>query len=280
MNVGSLNNKGVELSLDGNIINSKKVLWKWNANFSHNKNKILKLDESVAEEGIKGSFRIMKEGGSLYQGYMYKYAGVNKENGAALYWAQDDNGKDYKTENFSKAAKYDIGDFLPKLTGGFGTSVSAFGFDFSVQCSYQLGGRYYDGSYQALMHTQNNAGNGLHKDLLKAWTPSNRDTDVPRWDGDIQVSQSVVDRSAVSSNYLSLDNITLGYTVPAKLVSKIKLASVRFYVSGENIAVLSARQGVDPRFSVGLGGYTSGGSLNQSYYSARRTVTGGVTVTF
>ena len=280
VNVGSLNNKGVELSLDGNIINSKKVLWRWNANFSHNKNKILKLDPSVSEEGIKGSFRIIKEGGSLYEGYMYKYAGVNKENGAALYWAIDDNGKEYKTENFSKASQYDIGDFLPKLSGGLGTTVSAFGFDFSVQCSYQLGGRYYDGSYQALMQTQSNAGNGLHKDLLKAWTPTNRDTDVPRWDGDIQVSQSAVDRFAISSNYLSLDNITLGYTVPAKLVNKIKLSSVRFYVSGENLAVLSARQGVDPRFSVGLGGYTSGGSLNQSYYSARRTITGGVTVTF
>ena len=286
VNVGSLNNKGIELGLDGNIINTKNVNWSWNANLSHNVNRIISLDESVSEEGIKGSFRIVRVGGSLYQGYMYKYAGVNKENGAALYYMDevdengDPTGNVVTTENFSKATHYDIGDFLPKLTGGFGTSVNAYGFDFSVQLSYQLGGRYYDGNYQALMHSQNNAGNGIHKDILKAWTPTNTETNVPRWDGDTQVAQSAVDRFIVSSNYLSLDNITLGYTLPAKFVKKIKLSSVRFYVTGENLYVFSARQGVDPRFGVGLGGYTSGSGINQSYYSARRTITGGVTVMF
>lgn len=285
VNVGSLRNNGVELALDGNIISTRKVQWTWNANFSHNKNTIIALDDSVSEEGIKGSYRIVREGGSLYQGYMYKYAGVDKETGAALYYMDelDADGNvtgQTTTSNFSKATHYDIGDFLPKLTGGLGTSVSAYGFDFSVQCSYQLGGRYYDGNYQALMHSQNNAGSNLHKDILKAWTPSNTDTDVPRWDGDTQVGQSAVDRFVISSNYLSLDNVTLGYTLPAKIVNKLNLSSVRFYVTGENLAVLSARKGVDPRFSVGLGGYTGGSGINQSYYSARRTVTGGITLMF
>ena len=285
VNVGSLNNKGVELTLDGSLVKSKNLLWTWNANMSHNVNRILSLDESVSEEGIKGSFRIVRVGGSLYQGYMFKYAGVDKTNGAALYYMDttDDDGNvtgQTTTDNFSKATHYDIGDFLPKLSGGFGTSIASNGFDFSVQCSYQLGGRYYDGNYQALMHSQNNAGNGIHKDILKAWTPTNTNTNVPRWDGDVQVAQSAVDRFIVSSNYLSLDNITLGYTVPVKYTSKINLSSVRFYVTGENLYVLSARKGVDPRFGVGLGGYTSGSGINQSFYSARRTITGGVTVMF
>lgn len=286
VNVGSLNNKGIELALDGNIINTKNLLWTWNANVSHNVNKILSLDESVSEEGIKGSFRIVRVGGSLYQGYMYKYAGVDKETGAALYYMdevdEDDNptGNIVTTTNFSKATHYDIGDFLPKLTGGFGTAFSSHGFDFAVQMSYQLGGRYYDGNYQALMHSQNNAGNAIHKDILKAWTPTNTETNVPRWDGDTQVAQSAVDRFIISSNYLSFDNITLGYTLPAKLTNMIKLSSVRLYVTGENLYVLSARQGVDPRFGTGLGGYTSGSGINQSFYSARRTITGGVTVMF
>ena len=285
VNVGSLRNNGIELSLDGNIIRNKNILWTWNANLSHNKNKIISLDPTVSEEGIKGSYRIVRVGGSLYQGYMFKYAGVDKSTGAALYYMDttDDDGNvtgQTTTDNFSKATHYDIGDFLPKLTGGLGTSVSAYGFDFSVQCSYQLGGRYYDGNYQALMHSQNNAGSALHKDILKAWTPDNTDTDVPRWDGDIQVGQSAVDRFAISSNYLSLDNVTLGYTLPAKIVNKLNISSVRFYVTGENLAVLSARKGVDPRFGVGLGGYTSGSGVNQSYYSARRTITGGLTLMF
>ena len=296
VNVGSLNNKGIELALDGSIVRTRNVQWTWNANASHNVNKMISLDDSVSEEGIKGSFRIVRVGGSLYEGYMWKYAGVDKETGEALYYKNvyEQTGVDEKgnpvysdkvigqttTANFSTADKYDIGDFLPKLTGGFGTSLNAFGFDFAIQCSYQLGGRYYDGNYQALMHSQNNAGSALHKDILKAWTPENTDTNVPRWDGDTQVSQSAVDRFVISSNYLSLDNVSLGYTLPFSLTSKFNLSSVRFYVSGENLYVLSARQGVDPRFGVGLGGYTSGSGINQSYYSARRTITGGVTVMF
>ena len=285
VNVGSLNNKGVELTLDGKIVSTRKVQWTWNANFTHNKNEILKLDDSVSEKGIRGSYRIVREGGSLYQGYMYKYAGVDKETGAALYYKDitDEDGNvtgQETTDTFSKATQYDIGDFLPKLSGGFGTSIAAYGFDFSVQCSYQLGGRFYDGNYQALMHSQNNAGNAIHKDILNAWTPTNTNTDIPRWDGDTQVGQSAVDRFIVTSNYLSLDNITLGYTIPTKYTSKLNLSSVRFYVTGENVAVLSARKGVDPRFTVGLGGYTSGSGVSQSYYSARRTVTGGITVMF
>jgi hypothetical protein len=63
-------------------------------------------------------------------------------------------------------------------------------------------------------------------------------------------------------------------------MSKIKVAGLRVYVSGENLAVLSARQGIDPRFSMGLGSYTSGSGLNSGNYSAMRTITGGITLTF
>ena len=285
VNVGKLNNKGIELSLDGSIIRTKNVLWSWNANFSHNVNKILELDPSVSEDGIRSNSQIIEVGGTLYDGFMRKYAGVDKETGEALYYMDvlDEEGNvtgQETTANFSKATQYRLGTFLPKLTGGFGTSLSAYGFDLSAQLSYQLGGRYYDGEYQALMLSQDNKGLAIHKDLLKAWTPENTDTDVPRLDGDAQVGQTNVDRYVISSNFLSLNNVTLGYTLPAKLTGKIKLSSVRFYVTGENLAVLSARQGVDPRFSVGLGGYTSGSGINQSYYSSRRTITGGVTVMF
>ena len=217
---------------------------------------------------------------------MRKYAGVDKETGAALYYkkVKDDKGEwtgeSEKTTVFSDADQYEVGSILPKLYGGFGTSLNAYGIDFSVQCSYQLGGRYYDGTYQALMQTQDNPGSNIHKDALLAWTPENTNTDIPRWDGDTQVGQTAVDRFLVSSNYLSINNVTLGYTLPTKLVQKVKLGSVRFYVAGENLYVFSARKGVDPRFSVGLGSYTSGSGISNSAYSALRNITGGVTVTF
>ncbi|MBR1632402.1 MAG: SusC/RagA family TonB-linked outer membrane protein [Bacteroidales bacterium] len=295
VNVGSMINTGFELTLDGNIIRTKNVAWDWNANISHYKNKILELDSTVPAEGIRGSNRIIKEGGSLYDAYLRKFAGVDKTTGKALYWhkvTQEDLdggkydgskvGDNVKTSTFSEASQYNLGTIIPKLYGGFGTSVSAFGFDFSVQFSYQLGGKYYDGTYQTLMLTDaaNVAGQNIHKDVLKSWTESKHSSDFPRMDGNSDVGQTAVDRFLVSSNFLSINNATLGYTLPSSLVNKLKVASVRFYIAGDNLYVLSARKGIDPRFSVGIGSFTSGSGINSSYYSALRTVTGGVTITF
>ena len=279
INVGDLRNAGFEVALDGYIINNRNVTWTWNANASHYKNTILSLDESVSENGIKGSNYIWKVGGSRYDTYMYKYAGVDPETGRALYWMHDDEtGEDSTTAIFDKATKYELGTIIPKIFGGFGTSVNAYGFDFSAQFSYQLGGKYYDGSYQQMMWTQASAGQAWHKDVLRAWTPENRDTDVPRLDGDTQVSQSNVDRFLISSNYLSVNNVTLGYTFPAAWARKIALSSLRVYVAGENLAVLTARKGLDPRDSFAIGGFTSG--RGTSSYSTMRTITGGITLTF
>ncbi len=128
--------------------------------------------------------------------------------------------------------------------------------------------------------TQRNAGNNIHKDILNAWSPENPDSDIPRLDGDTTVGQTAVDRFFVSSNFLSLNNVTIGYTLPSRFVQKMKLAGVRIYVTGDNLAVLSARKGVDPRYSLGLGSYTSGSGLNSGAYSAMRNVTAGITLSF
>ena len=288
VNVGSIRNRGFEVSFDGAIINTRNIRWDWNLNLSNYTNTILSLDESVSEKGIRGSNFIYKVGGSLYDAYMYKYAGVDPETGEALYMKHVDESKDEDgnvtpaydevTSVFSDATRYELGSVLPKLYGGFGSTLNAFGFDLSAQCSFQLGGRYYDGNYQQLMWTQASAGQAWHKDVLKAWTPENPNSNIPRMDGDTQVAQSAVDRFFVSSNYLSLNNVTLGYTVHPSVVKKINIASLRFYVAGENLAVLSARKGLDPRNAFGLGSFTM--AQGSSSYGAMRTVTGGITLTF
>ncbi len=286
VNVGSVSNRGFELILDGSIIRTKNVNWSWNANFSHYKNEILSLDDSVSEEGIKGGNYIYRVGGSLYEAYVRKFAGVDPTTGEGLYYKKvlDENGKwtgeNETTAVFTEADQYEVGTTLPALYGGFGTSLNAYGFDFSVQLSYQLGGKYYDGTYQSLMMTQSNPGQNIHKDILNAWSPENPNSNIPRMDGDTQVGQTAVDRFFVSSNYLSLNNVTLGYTFPAKLTQKIKVAGLRVYVAGDNLAVLSARKGVDPRYSLGLGSYTSGSGLNSGAYSSMRNITAGITLSF
>ena len=283
VNVGKLRNTGFEISLDGNVVSTKDVNVAWNFNVGHYKNWFVELDDSVPEEGIKGSYRIIKRGGSLYNAYMYKFAGVDEETGKALYYYEKEDGDSTVTDitdDFGKATKYDLGPVMSKLYGGFGTTVNAYGFDFSMQFSYQLGGKFYDGTYQQMMMSQNSAGNAIHRDILNAWTPENTKTNVPRLDGDYSVGQSAIDRFLISSNYLSVNNITLGYTLPKKSISMFGIESARIYVAGENLAVLSARKGVDPRFSTGIGSFNAGSGAAQSYYSAMRTITGGVTINF
>ena len=284
VNVGSILNSGFEASFDGMILDSRNVQWNWNLNFSHYRNRILSLDGSIGPEGITGSNYIYKVGGSLYEAYMYRYAGVDQESGKALFYynATDEEGNKVlkTTDVFSDADQFECGSVLPKLYGGFGTTLRLYGFDISAQFSFQLGGRYYDGTYQALMHTNPSAGYAWHKDVLNSWTPDNRDTSIPRLDGDTSIGQSAVDCFMISSDYLSINNITVGYTLPSKWTAKIRVEQLRLYFSGDNLAVASARKGVDPRYSLGLGSYTSGSGLNSGAYSAMRTLTAGVSITF
>ena len=286
VNVGSILNDGFEASLGGYFISTRDVQWGWNMNLSHYRNRILSLDSSVSEEGIKGGNYIYKVGGSLYEAYMHRYAGVNPENGKARWYKKILDaegvwtGESEITEIFSESDQYEIGSVLPDVYGGFGTTLNLYGFDISAQFSFQLGGRYYDGTYQALMHTSSGVGTAWHKDALKAWTPDNPHSDIPRLDGDTSVGQTAVDNYLISSDYLSVNNLTIGYSIPATVLSRMKMAGLRIYVAADNLAVVSARKGVDPRFSMGLGSFTSGSGLNSGSYSAMRTVTGGITLTF
>ena len=280
VNVGSILNRGFEASLYGDIFSTRNVQWTWNLNMSHYTNRILSLDSSVADEGIKGGNYIYKVGGSLYEAYMYRYAGVDKESGKGLYYYKDEDGSVKTTDVFAEADQFECGSVLPKLYGGFGTSLRLYGFDIAAQFSFQLGGRYYDGTYQSLMHTDSSVGSAWHKDVLNSWSTSNPDSDIPRLDGDTSVGQSPVDRFLISSDYLSINNVTVGYTFPERWMSKLKISSLRVYFAADNLAVASARKGVDPRYSIGLGSFTSGSGLNSGAYSAMRTLTGGLTLTF
>ena len=278
-NVGSIINQGIELDFNGVLYKNRNVEWTANFNLTHYKNRITDLADDVREEGIKYSNAIYRIGGSLYNAYLPVYAGVNKENGRAQYYVDPDNGDYTLTTNYEQAQQSDLGSTLAKVYGGFGTSLNAYGFDLSVQLSYQLGGKVYDGTYEALMQTGDLMGQNWHKDILKAWTPENTNTDIPRIStaSTDASSQKMSSRFLVSSDYLSINNITLGYTLPKQWTQKLGISGLRLYVTGDNLAVLSCRKGFDPRQYLGLGSSTGSGNFA---YSALRTITGGITLNF
>ncbi|ADV45201.1 TonB-dependent receptor [Bacteroides helcogenes] len=278
-NVGSIVNKGLELDINAILLKGRNIEWSANFNLTHYRNKITDLANNVKETGIKGSSYIYKIGGSLYQSYLKQYAGVDVETGQALYYVDPDNGNYSTTTDYSKAQQADLGSTLAKVYGGFGTTLNFYGFDFTVQLSYQLGGKLYDGTYQAMMHTgyASMAGTNWSKDILNAWTPDNRYTDVPRLcasDASYQLDSS---RFLTSSDYLSINNITLGYTLPKAWLRTIGISSLRLYVTGDNLGVISARKGLDPRSRLGTGSSITAGNFT---YSAMRNISGGITLSF
>jgi TonB-linked SusC/RagA family outer membrane protein len=290
MNLGTMRNSGVEVDLYGTILATNNLTWSVNANGTFVKNKILALAE---DEIIEGSRRYAV-GGSFYNMYLREYAGVAQEAftgkdaagadkswqaGQALYWMQKTNadGNPYPkelTDDWASAKQYDTGSLMPKLYGGFGTTVSFYGFDVSAQFAYQLGGKIVDVGYQTLMHTgRNSNGMNWHMDALGAWSESNQSETTPRLNMNDLDNNRASTRFLTSSDYLSINNVTVGYTVPSRLTQRIDVSSLRIYFSADNLAVMSARKGLDPR-------QVLAGATDNITYSAIRSLSGGITISF
>ena len=293
LNLGDMRNRGVELVLNANLINKKDFQWDVNFNITHVKNKVLSLPNDIkttSVEGYDGYVNLDKsfvskykyfvaEGLPLYTWYLPKFAGLDEQTGESLYYKDiiDGNGNisgQETTKDITKATDYLIGDALAKFYGGFGTTVSYKGLDLSINLNYQIGGKAYDYTYQTLMHTGGTTATNWHVDMLNAWTPENKNTDIPRLLFAETYSQnSRSDRYLTNASYLNIQNINLGYTLPASINNKLNLQRVRVYMAVENPFYISARRGFDPRYT--LQGYT-----NPELYSPMRTVSGGINVTF
>ncbi len=278
VNIGSVSNAGLDLELHGTPVKTRNVTWTIYANMTYFKNKILELSPELNGQWISGNY-IYKEGESLYNFYIRKYAGVDPSTGKSLWYkdvtdAEGNVTGQTVTDVWADGTQYESGDILPKVYGGFGTTLDAYGVDFSIGFAYQLGGRVFDAGYQSLMHSGNSsyAGQNWHTDILDAWTPSNTDTNVPRVDAADLYTNATSDRWLISSNYLSLQNITLGYTLPSKWTRKAKIEKLRIYGVADNVALFAARKGLDPRQSY------STSSMNT--YAAMRSISGGISITF
>ncbi|MDE7146352.1 MAG: SusC/RagA family TonB-linked outer membrane protein, partial [Duncaniella sp.] len=182
----------------------------------------------------------------------------------------------FVTPEWTSAYRQSPGNRHPEVTGGLGSTLNAYGFDLGIACSYQLGGKIYDQGYQYFMGSgaESEYGHNWHKDILNAWTPENPNTDVPRLDASAPYSfySYLCDRGLISSNYFAINNITFGYTLPASLTGKIGIETIRVYGAADNVALWSARKGLDPRQS-----YTTS---TTSTYTALRCISGGIKVVF
>jgi TonB-linked SusC/RagA family outer membrane protein len=272
-----MRNSGWEVELGVNILKTADIAWNAAANITTISNELTKLPaDKDPDKGYQYGNYWRKKGGSLYDWYLRKYAGVDEAGRPQWYKdVKDDDGnvtEQITTLTYSEGTLYETGkSALPDFYGGLSTDVAAYGFDLSVQTAFSVGGYAYDDVYASLMSGGDDVGTNWHKDIYKRWTPSNTSTDVPRISAGDQDLASMQDRYLTSASYLSLKNITLGYTVPKSIVDKAHISSLRVYVSGDNLWMLSARQGFDPRQTFSGGSYVG-------VYSALRTVSFGLSI--
>ena len=284
-NIGDMRNSGIEFAVNGAIMDRRNFRWDAYLNFTHYTNKIIMLPDTHKNREIDGfqgyasGNKFVAEGLPLNTFLMPKYAGVDKTNGLPMWYKDilDENGNVLgrtMTSEYSEATDYLCDDPTPDLYGGFGTSFSFYNFDISASFTYSIGGLTYDSGYASYMSPPGGTvGSNFHKDALKAWTPENKNSDIPRFVyGDQNINASS-DRFLVPASYLNFQNAQIGYTIPSSVTSRIKVERMRVYVACDNIWYTSYRQGLDPRSSF------SGGT-NYASNSPVRTITGGINITF
>ena len=289
-NVGNMVNSGVEIDLGVNIFNTRNFTWDVNLNISTLKNRITMLDpdkknttEYTAEgkgyQGYTSGSFFIGEDLSMFTWRLKEYAGVS-ENGESMWYKnildENENIIGRETTTDYSAADYYVTEetSIPKVYGGFGTTLKVYGVDFGINFTYQLGGKQYDGTYAQFMSSPTGTtGYNFHKDLLNSWTPENTGSDIPRFQLHDQYSAASSTRFLTSASYLNIQNINVGYTLPASWTKKLAINSLRLYMSAENVFYWSKRKGFDPRQSYDT-------TTNATYYSPMRTISGGVTFQF
>ena len=284
-NVGDMLNQGVELDLHYTPIRTNDFSWTINFNATHYRNKVVMLNEDNKGYSLDGhpgyinGYYFHGEGLPLHTFRLKKYAGVSATGESQWYMQDETTGETTVTTSSSNATYYNCGTADPDLYGGISTTLTWKGFDLSVNMNYSIGGKAIDYGYSSLMSNPfiGYTGYALHKDLFKAWSETNTDSDIPRFQyavKDVDTSSAIIsDRFLTDASTLTLQTVNIGYTLPKKWVSKMGMSSLRVFVSGDNLYYWSKRRGFDPRGSFW-------GSTSTTSYSPVRTFTGGLTIQF
>lgn len=266
-NIGAIVNKGIELSLNATVIQTKDFQWNIAGNISADKNEVTRLFEDMdVLYKLDGDQRIEKEG-NLFLGksrntiYTFKSGGVAQA--ADMGWLSkiDFNGRNVNpgdlyvidadnSGTITDEDRYVVGSTDPKFYGGFSTDLSYKGFEFNAVFNYSYGGKKLSPYYESLLGSSGTS--AASKDLLNAWTPENTNTNIPRVIGVLgsnQYARFGVDSSdyiVQSSSFLRLSSLTLAYTLPKATAKKLSLDNVRFYATGTNLFCITNYKGYDP----------------------------------
>jgi len=304
-NVGSMTNKGWEFSVNADVLPAGKVKWNTTLNFSIQSNKVKGL---VDGNDIVGDYNLTRVGESIRTLYGYQYAGVNAANGNPLYVKADgsliqgriSNTTYYKYDPanpnyFFNAAqpvsatnpdnrssltaddKVILGNSLPKWFGGFNNTITYGDFDLNVFLRFQ-GGNYIMNRTRQDLLSNNFVNNST--EVLGRWQSAENpgNGQIPRlWAARgafINLDNNAVSRFVEKGDFLRMDNLALGYSLPSSVLSKGSIRKVRVYASAQNLFVITGYKGLDPETN------TSGAGVDFNGNPQLRTFTFGLNLGF
>ncbi len=306
-NIGSVQNQGIELTLNTINIDAPEFKWTSSFNISFNQNKVLALANN--QESLTTSLAwdngwtsipayIAKIGQPLGQMYgyigdgVYQYSDFNKTstntyvlkdnvptNGNARTSIQpgDIKYKDLNGDGVVNSSDYTvIGRSLPIHTGGFSNNFTYKGFDLNIFFQWSYGNNIQDANQLVF------SGNGLNKTNLEQftsyidrWSPTNQGSANYRAGGFFGGGYS--SNTVQNGSYLRLKTASLGYNVPQSLLKRIKVSSLRIYASGQNLWTWTKYTGLDPEVSTYNSALTGG--FDYSAYPRARTIAFGINLT-
>ncbi len=333
-NYGTIENKGIEITLDTHPINHTNFGWDSNFQISFNRNKLVALDGTANAQLIgygqwSDIVSVTEVGESLYNFYGYQVEGVYKDlndienspkaekypsdgvfNRNTTVWVGDVKFKDVNGDGkIDENDKTNIGSPLPKFTFGWTNSFRYKNLDLSIFINGSYGNKVLNYNmmgqgYNGLVH-MNSAWTNQHASVLNHaqlvaidatktyasgnWYDditnvrvANSDTKMPRiTTSDPNDNDRLSDRYVEDGSYIRLKNITLGYTFPKSLLTKLKIENLRVYANLQNIYTLTKYTGYDPE--VGASTQDSTGltfGVDNGRYPSPLTCSFGLNITF
>lgn len=290
-NIGRVENRGFELGL--NTVNIDGPALKWNSafNISFNRNKVLALDgrpeftagSGSGHLGVWGNTVLMKVGGPLGNFYGRKMTGIFQNKAEIDASAQKSASPgDIRYEDINSDGVINdqdrtvIGNGNPDFFGGLNNTVSYKGIELNIFIQGSYGNDILNFGRFDLYNLNGN--NNQSADVLHRWTSANPANEVPR--ANSNGGQRILSSFHIEDgSYLRVKNISLGYYFPQHLLSRVKLASLKVYVSAQNWITFTKYKGYDPEVSR-FGSSSIDQGMDYGGYPTSKTLLFGLNVKF
>jgi TonB-linked SusC/RagA family outer membrane protein len=267
-NVGALKNWGYEFAGEAVLVQKTNLTWSIDANLTLADNEVLSLVEGQ-EQILPDNYTIIRIGETIRAIYGYDYVGVNNANGNPIYRKSDgslvqgniptSNYKVYNPDNpsdISQAAalssatdKIIFGPSLPTFFGAVNSKLFWNGFDFNVMFRFS-GGNYVMNRTRddLLQHSFTNSS----REILGRWKSESEPGDgwTPKlWSQGgnfINISNQTNGRFVEKGDFLKLQNVVIGYTIPKSLLSRVGIENLRVFAQGQDLWMSTKYTGIDP----------------------------------